>query len=418
MTFESHIRAVLAPNTARTTAPPTNTGPDSLAALSYTEELRLKRAAWGRFAKELKVGDARIEDVIASPMPRGYRSTSRRHVIMHRGSAALAHGEGSLLDATQAALLEPESHARIYDVIARLVRPSKPPLMLNHVIIRGSYEELVIIFDVREVDADVVRTLRKWTKTINTHVPELKHAWIYHDPSNTNFFIEQERLPHGNMTKKLVGSAAWIQNVNNIDYQIGVFSFTQVNLAMIPTLIDVVRRVRGAAGGTLYDLFSGYGLYGAAFAKEYARIVAIDADDATVANARYNIKRAGGVVTAVPAMMTRKTMDRLLESEEKLAGASDAEMRRTVILDPPRGGMPTGVRAAIAELEPQRIVELFNEPDEINYNVREWASAGYACDIVVPLDLYPGTTNIEVVLGFTKRAAQPTRLRAQVKTSR
>lgn len=417
MTFESHIRAVLTPNIARTTAPPANTGPDSLAALAYKEEIRIKRAAWGRFAKELKVGDARIEDVIESPMPRAYRATSRRHVIMHRGSAALAHGEGSLLDATQAALLEPESHARIYDVVARLVRPAKPPLMLNNVIIRGSYEELVVIFDVREVDADVVRTLRKWTKTISTSVPELKHAWIYHDPSNTNFFIEQERPPHGHMSKKIVGSAAWIQNVNNIDYQIGVLSFTQINLAMIPTLIDVVRRVRGAGGGTLYDLFSGYGLFGAAFAKEFGRIVAIDADDATIANARYNIKRAGGAVTAVPAMMARKTMDRLLESEAKIASAIEAAPRRTVILDPPRGGVTTGVRALIAELEPQRIVELFNEPDEINHNVREWAASGYACDTVVPLDLYPGRPTIEVVLGFTKKT-QPVRSRAQVKTSR
>jgi len=417
MTFESHIRAVLTPNISRSIKP-ASTGPDSLASLSYTEELRIKRAAWGRFAKELHVADARIEDVIEAPMPRAYRATSRRHVIMHRGSAALAHGEGSLQDAAQAALLEPEAHARIYDVIARLVRPAKPPLMLNNVIIRGSYEEFVVVFDVREVDADVVRTLKKWTRTIATHVPEVKHAWIYHDPSNTNFFIEQERPPHGHMAKKIIGSAAWIQSVNDIAYQIGVLSYTQINLAMIPTLIDVVRRVRGVGGGTLYDFFSGYGLYGAAFAKEFGRIVAIDADEATVANARYNIKRAGGAVTAVNAMMARKTVDRLLESEAKVASTLDTAPRRTMLLEPPRGGMPTGVRGLLAELEPQRIVELFNEPDEINSNVREWNSAGYVCDVVVPLDMYPGTPTIEVVLGFSKRTAQATRSRAQVKTSR
>lgn len=413
MTFESQVRAVIAPNTAKSVA--AYSGPDILAALSYNEELRIKRLAWSRFAKELRVGDAKIEDVAACEQPRGYRATSRRRVLMHRGSASLAHGDGSVLDAEQAALLEPTSHAQIYEVVQRLVRPSKPPLNINNVIIRGSYDEHVIIFDVREIDADVVRTLKKWTKTISTHVPSLKHAWIFHDPSGTNFFLEQERLPRDAVTKKLLGAAAWIQKVNALDYQIGVFSFTQINLAMTPSLIETVKRVRGDAGGTLYDLFCGYGLYGAAFAKEYERVVAIDADEATVANARYNIKRAGGTVTAITAMMTAKTIDRLVASE-----AGHPTEKRTIILDPPRGDMPTGLRSRIAELAPQRIVELFIEPDEINRNVREWSAAGYACDTVVPVDLFPGTSGIEVVLGFSparqRRSTPPQTRNIQMQT--
>ena len=175
-------------------------------------------------------------------MPRGYRATSRRRLIVHRGIPTLAHGEGSVLDAAQAALLEPSSHAAIYEVVERLARPGKSPVLLNHVMIRGSYDEHVVIFDVKEVDADVVRTLRKWTQTISKAAPSVKHAWIYHDPAATNFFIEQERPPHGYVGKKLVGSAAWIQTVNDIAYQVGVFSFSQINLAMVPQLIDAVKR--------------------------------------------------------------------------------------------------------------------------------------------------------------------------------
>lgn len=378
---------------------------EPFAHLPYAKELTVKRAGLKAFFDGIRTDGARIDQIVQAPSARSYRTTSRRRVSLQRGKLLLTHGDGN--NPGQASLLEPPFHARIYALMESLLQEIHPQVqeIVNHVIVRGTYSEFVLIVNVKGMDAYIVRTLRRVCEQVQVQIPEVQHAWMYHDPKGTRFYLELERPATGVNAKKLFGHAAWRQVVDDVTYQVGVFSFSQINLEMMPRLVAVVAdHARLSGHDVLYDLYSGYGLFGAALAGKVKQVIAVDADEATVDNARYNIKRAGGHVTALRQVFRDaddvttlwKTCSKILRPPALIAPA-------VVILDPPRSATPSGmIREISRTIQPDRVVEVFCGPDELPRSIKEWKSAGYQVDRITPLDLFPGTFGMEIVASWTR----------------
>lgn len=399
---------------ARLNNVPVGEAVEPFARVPYETELAVKRVGLEKFMTGLKIPSSVIDPIVPAPMPRGYRTTSRRRVEFGRGQVRLLHGDGS--DAYGASPLEPISHAEIYVTVEKLLDGLTPMVSgaVNHVILRGTYEEFVLIINVRGLDARIVRSLRTLAERVAKAHPSVKHAWIYHDPKGSRYYLDLERPASGVGAKKLFGASAWLQTIGDITYQVGVFSFTQVNLAMTERLVETVRQHAGVTeNDTLYDLYCGYGLFGAAFAKNVSRIIAIDGDESTVDNARYTIRRAGGQVTAIREVLrSGEDIDTVVHAIQKMSRKDPAAGPNIVILDPPRAGTAEGVIAAIANgLQPRAVVEIFCGPDEIYRSNREWRQAGYGVQRITPVDLFPGTMNMEFVVsygkGFTAELPEP-----------
>jgi tRNA/tmRNA/rRNA uracil-C5-methylase (TrmA/RlmC/RlmD family) len=375
---------------------------EPFARIPYTDELAVKRAGIARFLRDVRIGDGVVDEIVAAARPRGYRTTSRRR-IGGKGRPTLEHGDGS--DARGASPLEPEEHGRIYATIERLLGAASPFTVraLNHVILRGTYDEHVLIVNVRELDASVVRTVRRLAEQVRTAHPTVLHAWIYHDPKGSRYYLDLERPATGVGAKKLFGAAAWRQDVGGVSYQVGVFSFSQVNLAMTLPLVETVRTCAApTSDNVLFDLYCGYGLFGAAMAGEAGRVVAVDADEATVDNARYNVRRAGGQVTALRQVIrAADDVETVLRTLAKISRRDPGDAANIVVLDPPRAGTGPRVIAAVAEgLRPVRVVEVFCGPEELGRSIKEWKQNGYRLTRLVPVDLFPGTVGMEFVAAF------------------
>ncbi|MCX6139799.1 MAG: methyltransferase [Candidatus Kapabacteria bacterium] len=317
----------------------------------------------------------------------------------------LLHGDGS--DAYGASPLEPLYHAEIYSTIEKLLDGLTPMVSgaVNHVILRGTYEEFAVIINVRGLDARVVRSLRTLAERVQKAHPSVMHAWIYHDPKGSRYYLDLERPATGVGAKKLYGASAWMQTIGDVTYQVGVFSFTQVNLAMTQLLIDTVKAHAGVTiDDTLYDIYCGYGLFSAALAKDVQRVIAIDGEEATVDNARYTIRRAGGQVTAIRQVLRNgEDMRTVVNTIQKMSRKDPAASSNVVILDPPRSGTAEGMIAETATgLDPRVVVEVFCGSEEIHRSTREWKQAGYGLQRITPLDLFPGTMGMEFVITYAK----------------
>ncbi len=382
-------------------------GVEPFVRIAYDEELPIKRDAVAKFCASMKIPASIIDPIVPATMPRGYRTTSRRRVRVRPGSVELVHGDGSVAD--QASPLEPELHLQIYTFLAAAIKRLTPPLrhVLNHVILRGSYDELVLIVNVTEIDARVVRSLRGMAEQLQGAFPQVQHAWIYHDPKGSRYYLDIERPATGVGAKKLFGASAWKQTIGDVQYQVGVFSFSQVNLSMVERLVQVVRdHAKCTKEDTLFDVYCGYGLFGAALAKDVERVVAIDGDEATVDNARYTIRRAGGTCTALNQVIrSGDDIDAIVRSLYRIARKDPAEGSNVIILDPPRSGTAERVITELATgLQPRRVVEVFCGPDEIYRSTREWKHAGYGITRITPVDLFPGTTSMEFVVTYEQGA--------------
>lgn len=378
---------------------------EPFAHLPYAKELTVKRAGLKAYFEAIRTDGARIDHIVQAPSPRSYRTTSRRRISIQRGKLFLTHGDGN--NPGQASLLEPPHHARIYTLMESLLQEIHPQVqeIINHVIVRGTYDEFVLIINVKGLDAYIVRTIRRVCESVQSSIPEVQHAWIYHDPKGSRFYLELERPATGVNAKKLFGHAAWRQVVADITYQVGVFSFSQINLEMMPSLVSVVAEHAGVTqDDVVYDLYSGYGLFGAAHATAARQVVAVDADETTVDNARYNIKRAGGHVTAIRQVFRdADDITSLWKTCNKILRPQSLAAPSVVILDPPRSGTPAGmIREISRTIEPRRVVEVFCGPDELARSIREWKSAGYQLQRITPLDLFPGTFGMEMVASWER----------------
>lgn len=391
---------------ARNLAIPFRDGIEPLAFIPYAEELKIKRAGFEMFLEELKLKHVQVLPMVPAPQPRGYRTTSRRRLWFERTKPFLVHGDGSGIGTTSP--LEPETHAAIFATAQVLIDGMHSSIteLVNHIVIRGTYEEHVLIINVREVNAKIIRATRQFANKIAEAHPIVKHAWIYVDPRGSRFYLEVERPSNGIESKKIFGSAAWSQTVDAIDYQVGVFSFTQVNLAMLPEFLKTVKNlVEARKTDTLYDLFCGYGFFGAALAGDVASVVALDADTATVDNARYNIRRAGGVVYATAVTLEAKKLREVVTKTIRHLGDNRDLTKKhamVAVIDPPRSGTAPGLITEITALQPERVVEIFCGPDEIQRSLREWRKGGYVPTKIQALDLFPGTLGLEVCVVLEK----------------
>jgi tRNA/tmRNA/rRNA uracil-C5-methylase (TrmA/RlmC/RlmD family) len=395
-TFESCVRQA-----AQSLKVDLGGGVEPLAALDYRTEQRVKTAAWKTFVSELRIGNARVDALAEAPRPRGYRTTSRRRLGVWDGKVLLTHGDGT--PSREPSTLEPERHGQIYTRLEALFAKQHISVVeaVSHVILRGTYDEHVLIVNVRELDARIVRTVRKVCDTLCEEFPAIEHVWIYHDPKGSRYYLDIERPATGVGSKKLRGAAAWKQDVGAMTYQVGVFSFSQINLAMLPDLVRTVAdHAQAQPEDVLFDLYSGYGLFGAAMGGSVRHVVTCDADASTVDNARYNVRRSGGHVSAVQQIFTEpQDVGRLGRKLDKSVPRQLVDAPRLMVLDPPRSATPPGMIRELARmLEPRRVVEIFCGPEEIPRSLREWRAAGYEPERITPLDLFPGTMGLEVVV--------------------
>jgi len=76
----------------------------------------------------------------------------------------------------------------------------------------------------------------------------------------------------------------------------------------------------------------------------------------------------------------------------------DATPKSSVLLDPPRKGTAPGVIEAIASKHPERVLHIFCNIELIADDLKCWLSCGYRPTAAVPIDMFPGTASMEILV--------------------
>jgi tRNA/tmRNA/rRNA uracil-C5-methylase (TrmA/RlmC/RlmD family) len=373
-----------------------------LAHLEYGLECRLKEGALCRFWKHQQL-PGRPETLVASPRSRHYRTTSKRrgwrglNAEPRKGKNApmpiFAVGDGS-------ALLEPEEHAAIYSLLEELLARaefSQFARALNFVIIRGTYDEFMIIFNLQSLDRDLHRQLLKAVGALRALKVNIVSAFLFLDASRSPYYLEADRPRGAFPIKRLFGPERFRLRLGKDVFTVPVTSFSQVNESILPALLATARAMTaGENGGRLLDLYCGYGLFALSQAALYKEIFAIDLAPGSITAGRDMLSRfqGGGRVHFRAAAIQRNSLAEALPPPLP-AGMED------VILDPPRRGADRGVIASIARRRPARVLHLFCAADEVPEALGHWRQCGYFVRRVVALDMFAGTPQLEILVLLT-----------------
>ena len=163
--------------------------------------------------------------------------------------------------------------------------------------------------------------------------------------------------------------------------------FAQSNSLLLPALAARLLALAGA-GGRALELYAGAGCFTLPLARRFQRLVALEASPDAVRDLRANLRAAGIENVEVLA----ETLEHALER-----GALGALAPETLVLDPPRAGLPEGAVEALARLAPARVVYLSCDPATLARDLALWRAQGWALRSVEGFDLFPQTPHVEAL---------------------
>jgi hypothetical protein len=386
--------------------PPGGAAP--LAGLDYPLETEVKNEALRLFWRHHQL-PGRPEPVIVSPRPRGYRTTSKRRGRFSLGDAAwnddgpdnLKNAPGAILLAGAGSeLLEPAEHLRIFAALEeRLAAPPFTPLArsLNFVIIRGTYQEFFVIFNLQAMNRELHGLLLRAAEPLREL--GVTSAFLVIDPSRSPYYLDADIARGAFPIKRLFGPGCYRLQVGAVAFCVPPTAFSQVNGSILAPLVEVARGLVAAdRGERLIDLYCGYGLFAFTLGRGYREVIAVDASNVAVrAGSDMAARSPGGPrLRFIAAAIERRSLEAVLPPPA-YAGAED------VVLDPPRRGAGAAVIASIARRRPGRVLHLFCAAEEMPAAITQWRRDGYFVRRAVPLDMFAGTPQLETLVLLSRQ---------------
>jgi 23S rRNA (uracil1939-C5)-methyltransferase len=165
--------------------------------------------------------------------------------------------------------------------------------------------------------------------------------------------------------------------------------FEQTNPEVAGLLVDTVRAaVRGS--GVLVDAYSGAGLFARALADRFEKVVGIEENSAAVESARRSAQAHESYIAGEVGAHLGEVLS-----------AHDAA-KTTLLLDPPSEGLAARVCDLVLSGAPAEVIYVSCNPATLARDLGLLRSS-YELLSVTPLDMFPQTAEIEVVVHLVRK---------------
>jgi len=182
----------------------------------------------------------------------------------------------------------------------------------------------------------------------------------------------------------LIGHNHITERVCGRSFCVSAGSFFQVNTAQVETLLRLVAEYLAPAGDeTLLDAYCGVGTFSLSLADRVAHVIGIESAPTAVEDFRANTDGLENVA------IFPGTVEEVLPNLETPIDLA--------VMDPPRSGMHPDALAALIRAKPERMVYVSCDPATLARDGRALAGAGYALQVVQPVDMFPQTYHVETV---------------------
>lgn len=364
-----------------------------LSVLDYRDELEIKQQAFALFCRNNNI-EGRLESLIASPIPRGYRTTTKRRANFFHGKFVLGFATNQDEDARLSSVLEPDEHNAIYEFLAKkLSTPAFLPLAeaLNWIIIRGSYRYRVVLFNVFKMDATVVRKLKQIAVYLQELPLKVTAAHVYFDPTCSDYYLETSRPTDALAFKSLYGPRELSLDLGKFRLKYPVTGFSQINESQIPHMLEQASRLlKVTPQHRLLDLYCGYGLFSFGIGDTAGEVLGVEWEGPSIESAKDSAR-----------FLKKKNfhfMTGNINADFVMERIPNSKRPELILLDPPRKGTEPGVISALAARNPDRVLHIFCGTDEIPRELHMWKILGYKPVTIQPLDMFPGTPHLETMV--------------------
>jgi tRNA/tmRNA/rRNA uracil-C5-methylase (TrmA/RlmC/RlmD family) len=376
----------------------------SASRIDYDTEYTVKAAALQTFWKEQKLPGT-LSPLVRSPQGRYYRTVSKRKVFLTKGKPALG-----LLGMNESSsntfgieigdcVIEPKDHSAVYAAVSTFIAKSENRELadlLTYVIVKGSDKEFTVILNSVSYAPHDRQMFTTFSKYLTKHVPAVVGVFVFIDPERSKYYLSGNAASQKKrqlVLHKLFGNASLFHSVGTKKFLYSPLSFSQTNHSILPeftaragALLQLGKKDH------LYDLYCGYGLFSLCLADQAASVTGIEMSRDSITDAAANAKRQHAAQSRFLASdISDEALPRFMKHR-------DGSLK--VLLDPPRNGTKPGVIETLAEYRPDRVVHIFCNIDMLGSELQRWDESGYAVADAVPFDMFPGTDEVEIMVGL------------------
>ena len=177
--------------------------------------------------------------------------------------------------------------------------------------------------------------------------------------------------------------------------------FSQVNDEVAQALRKLITDLIPSNQDLLIDAYCGAGFFAKALLDKFERVVGIDWDRFAINAAKENASEKETYIAGDVESELQKVgavhLNRPASENDTLAGRLRAIALTTLIIDPPATGLTEGVRKAISDLAPETLIYVSCNPPTLARDLKNLREK-FAIESVTPLDMFPQTAEIEVVV--------------------
>ena len=186
--------------------------------------------------------------------------------------------------------------------------------------------------------------------------------------------------------------------------------FFQSNLSLLPRLVQSVREAvdEGIASGAasdewLIDLFSGVGFFAALLQDKFKRITTVERDGLCLQYAKVNLcgnerempGRAGHDIKLAGHDMG--CVENISAPAEEWLVKNVVDIPATLIVDPPRTGLPPEALGAIVKSSVNRVIYVSCDPVTLARDFAKFRQAGFSLKRAEGFAFYPQTPHLEML---------------------
>lgn len=167
--------------------------------------------------------------------------------------------------------------------------------------------------------------------------------------------------------------------------------FFQSNLTVLDKLVPWA--LEGLAGATAADLYCGVGLFGSFLSERFSRIICVESSAMSLSYAKRNV--AGPAHEFFP-----------LSVEQWITSGAARGPFDAAVVDPPRPGLGTEMRAWLCGAAIERLVYVSCNPVTLARDLGDFCGSAFALDDLRLFDFYPQTSHIEAVAKLSRKASR------------
>ncbi len=363
--------------------------------MDYTEESRLKAERVRQCLNRIGGENFAEIPILAAPDTTCYRNKAQYPVSVHKGKAYAGFfkaGTHQVIDNDRCGILPPEMDA-VKDAVIDYVNHFKVSVydesvhegLLRHIYVRrGAVSGQILVclsingrnIPKREALLSRLKKIQGFTTlvlTVNT--------------KKGNVVLGDEYIT-------LYGPG-WIEDVLcGLNFRLSPRSFYQVNHHQAQRLYAAaIEQAQITKDDLVLDLYCGVGTITLCMAKAAGKVIGVEVVEQAVADARDNARRNG------------------IENAEFFCGdAGEAALALekqgirpdVVVVDPPRKGLNADAIAAMAAMQPRRIVYVSCDPATLARDVALLKEKGYRVQSAQACDLFPRCAHIESIVCLIK----------------